>query len=717
MKQYLLFVALFSVCIGASSIAGAAAPTDTAAQAPTALAVAIATARAQDMESLGRLTTEGEALYQGDSKKLTAYQYCSASSALSEVGEFRKAIREASKALFLGIKGGDEDVLAHAKRDFAIAYSYSGNLEKAEEYAEQSLRHRIAFRNRPAIFSRGNKVLGDIAMRRNQPEKAIVFYQKSVDAADDDLRFFARASLASAYVAAGQAEQAREMLAKAESYVGVVNDRSKAGAQASLLRLKANMALQQGKFDDALALFASAEAAIGKFGKSEAPYERFWVYEGVGRAKSASGDKAGALKAYMNAIAESEKIRARFRSEEIKTGLFGNMQYVFDEAVNLLMETGQAGAAWEISEQGRSRALLDMVRNRVTLTAGSNVFTDTLGKAVKPAEVAALLPERDVVIEFHVTDKKTQVWLLRAAGITAVTLPLERMQLALQVQEFRDSVSQRKASATQLGARLYDVLIKPLGLKPGENIVIVPHDALHYLPFQALRAGNAFLIEDFPVSYAPSASTLVAVMRHAVVKKGRLLALANPDLGNPDLALPGAQIEVQQIAALLPESDTYFQRDATKSRLLQGAGKSRLLHVAAHAKSDPVDPLFSHIYLAGFNGESGTLEAREVYGMDLKEAALVTLSACESGLGKVSQGDEIWGFTRSFLSAGSSAIIASLWEVADDSTEMLMTKFYRGMEKSDARQALRAAQIAVLKDPRFTHPFFWAPFNLIGDWR
>lgn len=719
-KNVLVFA--MSLCIsGAVAEEGkrdlTAASSSSIQPAKTDLSHAVAKARVLEMESLNQLTTDGAALYLADSNKKTGYQYCRASSEYSKKGEFRLAIREASKALFLGKETGDEDVLAHAKRDLAIAYSYSGNLNKAEEYAEQALKHYVFPKNRGAVYSRAHKVLGDVAMRRGDPEKAASSYLKSIDAADDDLKFYSRNSLALAYAELGQLDKAREALVKAESYIDAVNEKDRPSARAALLRAKATLAFRDRKFDDAAKLFESAIDSNGQNAKMGEPYESFWAYEGIGRAKSAGGDKVGALKAYIEAVIASEQVRAHFRSEEISSGLFGQMQNVFNEAVGLLMESGQNEAAWEISEQGRARALLDMVRNRVSLTAGSSVFADSLAKSVKSSEVASLLRSGDVLVEYHVTDKKTYVWIIRNTGMKGVMLDIGRNQLVRQVEEFRDALSEVKPGSSQFGKQLYSVLIKPIGLKFGERLVIVPHDALHYLPFQALQSESNYLIETFPISYAPSASTFVAVMQREIAKKGPLLALANPELNDPKLALPGAQIEVEHIQALFPGSEAYFKADATKDRLFQGAGKARLVHIAAHALSDPVDPLYSHVYLAASNGKSGALEAREVYGMDLKRAALVALSACQSGLGKVSQGDEIWGFTRSFLSAGSSSVLASLWTVSDDATEMLMTKFYKGLGKADARQSLQAAQIAVLKDSRFSHPFYWAPFNLVGDWR
>jgi len=142
------------------------------------------------------------------------------------------------------------------------------------------------------------------------------------------------------------------------------------------------------------------------------------------------------------------------------------------------------------------------------------------------------------------------------------------------------------------------------------------------------------------------------------------------------------------------------------------------MHVAAHAEADQVDPLYSRILLANEGGRQNFLEAHEIIGMSMQGGALVTLSACESGLGKIAQGDEVLGFTRSFLSAGASSLIASLWPVSDDATAVLMGTLYTELSKGrDIQRAMQAGQLAVLKNPSMSHPFFWAPFNLIGNWR
>ena len=111
------------------------------------------------METLAKLTAEGRSLYDADTKKQTGYEYCSLSAGLAARGEFRLAVREASKALFLGQSQSNDDLIAHAKRDLAVAYSYAGNLDRAQQYAEEALAHSVRQQNRAVVHSRAYKVL------------------------------------------------------------------------------------------------------------------------------------------------------------------------------------------------------------------------------------------------------------------------------------------------------------------------------------------------------------------------------------------------------------------------------------------------------------------------------------------------------------------------------------------------------------------------------
>ncbi len=146
-------------------------------------------------------------------------------------------------------------------------------------------------------------------------------------------------------------------------------------------------------------------------------------------------------------------------------------------------------------------------------------------------------------------------------------------------------------------------------------------------------------------------------------------------------------------------------------------GKVDLLHIAAHGTYDATSPIFSAIHLEKGNGRNGQLNVDEILSeLDLSGVNLVILSACRSGVGKRSGGDEIIGLTRAILYAGSPGVIATLWNISDDATPPLIEKFYEHLlAGATAADALRAAQTELLRDPQLADPRFWAAFFLTGD--
>ena len=665
----------------------------------------LAAARLHDAETIRTLSTEGQLLYQKDRIKLDGAMYCAQAIALAERGEFRLSIQAASKALILGQQQDNGNLVASAKRDLAIAYSYAGDLDRAEQYARDALVSDSG--NNAAIAGPAYKTLGDVQARRGRIADAISSYQEAQQVASVKFRPLVDISLANAYVADGKLPQARSLY---EQIAPPDNLALKQAYQRGL----GNLMLAEGRPREGMKIFS--EAASQATG-SDAAYYRLWAQEGKARSLLALDEKVEARKAYTQAATEAESIRARFRSEEFKTGLFGDVQQIFDLAISLSMEAGEVEAAWQLSEASRSRALLDMVRERVSLAGPGDGTAALNAEPLSSSHVRGALREGEAIIEYHSLEDRLLAWVLRPTGIQGYVIAQTRQGLEQRVQAFRESVFQRRPQVQQLGRELNALLIEPLELRPNERLLIVPHGSLHYLPFQALRDGDSYLIERHALATAPSASVALQLVRRNNQGAGNLVAFGNPGT-DAKLALPGAEREVNQIGALFRDKKIFLQNDASKRQFRESAGQASILHLATHAEVDVIDPLQSRILLAPEAGDTGFLNAREVYDVDLKKVSMVTLSACESGLGRIARGDEILGFTRSFFTAGASALFVSLWPVADDSTELLMSTLYKELASGqEAVVAMQTAQVAVLKREKFAHPFFWAPFNLVGDWR
>lgn len=334
-----------------------------------------------------------------------------------------------------------------------------------------------------------------------------------------------------------------------------------------------------------------------------------------------------------------------------------------------------------------------------------------------------LLDEQSTLVAYFVLEQTTLAWVVDRADATLVQLPVGEAELAGSTEYLRDSITQEQDFDRATAADLYAALIAPLKAHLHHaNLILVPHNVLHYLPFAALWNETAarYLVEEYTVTYAPSASALQYIQANRNPNNGVLLAL-----GNPDSTLPHATTEVQAVAARY--RTTPFVGAQATERLVH-TSQADSLHLAAHGVYDRFNPLFSHIALAPAsennpqNGNhstsayDGNLAVHEVFDLDLHQTNLVVLSACDTGQGKLSQGDELVGLTRAFLYAGTPNVVTSLWAVDDESTAYLMEHFYTHLQAGwGTAAALRQAQRETLA--AYPAPYNWAAFTLHGDGR
>ncbi|MDQ3746767.1 MAG: CHAT domain-containing protein, partial [Acidobacteriota bacterium] len=236
------------------------------------------------------------------------------------------------------------------------------------------------------------------------------------------------------------------------------------------------------------------------------------------------------------------------------------------------------------------------------------------------------------------------------------------------------------------------------------RLVIVPHRALHYVPFHALYDGEAYVVERREVSYAPSAGVLCRCLERPRGAFERALLA-----GVADEQTPRVREEIRALAPLFAESEVLLDEGATLEALRACAPRADVLHLACHGQFRPDSPLFSSLRLG-----DGWLTVRDAYTLDVN-AGLVTLSACETGVSAVAPGDELIGLVRGFFYAGAPTLVLSLWTVDDEATAELMTDFYTSLRAgSRPAAALRAAQLRQMRQR--PHPFFWSPFILTGRW-
>jgi CHAT domain-containing protein len=252
---------------------------------------------------------------------------------------------------------------------------------------------------------------------------------------------------------------------------------------------------------------------------------------------------------------------------------------------------------------------------------------------------------------------------------------------------------------------LYRQVIGPIEdlLVEGDRLIVVPHGVLHGLPFHAFHDGERYLADRHVMTVAPSAA-IMQVCRQAARPIGDRALVVGID----DPSLPSVPHEVEVISAIWKSAIVVTGARATAQVLRRHIGSFDVLHLASHGVFRADNPSYSSIKLA-----DAWLTVRDLAEI-ARGAQLVTLSACETGVNGIVAGDEIFGLTRGLLGAGCSAVVASLWTVNDESTALLMERFYRTLRQGVAPAvALREAMLEIRQ--QYDHPYFWAPFLVTGD--
>jgi len=326
------------------------------------------------------------------------------------------------------------------------------------------------------------------------------------------------------------------------------------------------------------------------------------------------------------------------------------------------------------------------------------------------------IPESATLIEYFIAGEQLVAAIVsrqtvRILPVTMLSRVTHLLQLLrFQVSKFRmgNQYVRRfekpllRATQSHLEA-LYDELIAPIRLFfQGKHLILVPHGVLHFLPFHALKNGEEYLCDVFTISYAPSATVFSLCQQKALSD-----APASLVLGIADERAPQILEEVRCVSSLLPGSSLHLGEHATSSLLREKGPESGFLHIATHGVYRQDNPMFSGIRLG-----DGYLNLYDLYQMRLN-ARLVTLSGCATGMNFVAAGDELLGLQRGLFCAGATTLLLSLWDVHDESTAQLMGYFYRHyIQSADMARSLQHAMRELRQ--RKPHPFYWAPFVLVG---
>ncbi len=495
---------------------------------------------------------------------------------------------------------------------------------------------------------------------------------------------------------------------------------------------------------------------------------------GVGSALAKQKRYAEAKTYLKQAIDGIESTRSRFQDDSMKQRFTSSVQDVYSAIINLLYETKEDEESFNYFERAKSRSFLEMLAGRPlrikksvdatlqkrekevqaqideilsqmkfgmaenkqnitqryqqllqeqneilgAIKRQSLDYASTLTVTTLPAKkISERLGNKTALIAYFVDTERTLIFVLNQGHVSITETKIGRRKLAGQVAEYREAITSAQQTTTlNVGKDLVELLVEPIKAKlTGANqLLVIPSEALHYLPFASLPLSpERYLIQDYAVAVLPNAASLFFIEQNVTRNMRKSLAFGNPERKTAETPLKFAEREVKELSTLFAEPTALTGPNAKESTLKNtNLTEIGVIHLAAHGRYRAEKPMDSAILLAGDTKDDGDLHAWEVFSLTMNPKVVV-LSACQSGLGRVSGGNEVQGLNRAFLYAGAGSVLASLWNVSDESTYKLMKHFYQQLPGSNPAKALQEAQLRLIAE--HLQPYFWASFYLTGS--
>jgi CHAT domain-containing protein/tetratricopeptide (TPR) repeat protein len=668
-------------------------------------------------------------------------------------GKYDQALESYNNSLKISEEMGDKEGIAIRLNNIGeVVKDARGDYAQALEYYQKSLSIRQKIQDKRGIASALNNIGTTHRLQENYAQ-ALQDYQSSLkiskEIGDRQRVAITLSNIGSAHFLQGNRQLAREYLANAITAVEelrgeVVGDEQQ---QQQFFQMMLSPYYQMIK------LLLDEKKSLEAFGYAERVKARALL-------DTLENGRVQVIKA-MTDSEKTEEQRLNAQVVLLNTQMYReNLRHEPDKAAlsELQNRLSKARASYEAFQINLYAAHPELKVQRGQMNP---IDLSETGKLITDAGAA--------VLEYVVMEDRTYVFILTkkqrppagadsAAGVPNVdvcTIDVKQRELAGRVERFRARLTQKDAEFSDFARQLYDLLIGPARsyLKNQTRLIIVPDGILWEVPFQTLKSSaNRFLIEDYAVSYAPSLTVLREMMnlkrKHQSDSRAltALVAFGNPDVDpTTGASLRAIYPEVLADAKLLPLPQTedmlktlgrlygrdrsriYVGAQAREDRAKREASACRILQFATHGILDNTNPMYSRLVMSQSGvdeHEDGMLEAWEIMKLDLK-AEMIVLSACETARGRVAGGEGMIGLAWAFFVAGCPTTVVSQWPVEVNSMNELMVAFHKKLKPGlegrvgnvSKAGALRQAALKLMRNPRYRHPLYWAPFVVIGDGR
>lgn len=612
------------------------------------------------------------------------------------------------------------------------------NLDAALDYYKQALTvFQKYYGNKHPDVARAGRFIGDIYSIQNEYDKALSYYQEAL-------------------IANAKNFSSKDVNANPE-----VTDYINANVLLNCLYYK-SQALQ-GKFYNQTLKFKDLKLSLGTLQSCDTLIDK------TRQLRTNESDKI-ALGAIASQVYESGvRLCHSMANEAVKKGQYLELSFYFAEkskSAVLLAAISDASAKSfanipenELNKEKEYKAEITFLEQKIVASNDQNKISDFRSRLLNlrneysvfikrlessypeyydlkynvaiptVTELQKKLQADQSLISYFLDESNSRVYIFELSNskYNVYNVP-QTENLQRYLNGFRNSIYFQVEAVFDLTAyELYKILFPKRMAGNSKNLIIIPTGRLGTIPFEALITSNKskngsgyqqkpYLINKYSISYEYS-STLFYNKKGAANTSTSALLCAPVNFEKlPDL--PGTKSEVSSIEEILKKqsvnSEVYFEKDANES-LFKSSGiqSHKYIHLATHGVVDELNPELSQIFLNPGSSDDGSLYSGEIYNLKVN-ADLVTLSACETGLGKISKGEGIIGLSRALVYSGANNIVVSLWSVADQSTSDLMIDFYDDIDNNSYAMALQNSKRKMIQTEKYSEPFYWAPFILIG---
>lgn len=545
----------------------------------------------------------------------------------------------------------------------------------------------------------------------------------------------------------GRNDEAKSYLDDAISKMKLVEDQATGPLlQTELYTTLGDVFLDQGKADESILAYNRAKDSL------QETNNRVYlsaIHQGLAAAYLKQGKIAKAESELQTSISLVERDREQIGDIGGRSAFLASRQNIYQAMIDFQLNVKLSPtAAFNFAENAKSRNLLDTLSQKTSVKWRDGRIVLSLAGNAQPLnlkQVQHSLPHNVQLLSYTITEKKLLIWLVTNNDVLTVSVEIGVEQLQKLVSGYLSDLRSRRDIylVNRQAAELYRLLILPLADKLDRNrlLCVIPDGVLYQLPFGALfsPASKRYLIEDYSITWNPSASVLIGTAKLAAAKRGKnvenLIGVSNPRFSYkrfPGLpTLPSTEEEVNRVRPLYSQSEFLKNENATETAVIQSMGQHEIVHIASHILINGQSPLQSSILLAEESPQTikatlpseitidGTLQALEIYQLKLLRTKLVILSGCQSAVGDYTRGEALSLLAQSFFAAKVPAVIASLWEVDDAVSAEIMYSFHYNhrVKHQGFADALSTALRSLIyeTDTKRRHPYYWAAYLLSGS--